>query len=115
MDGAGNIDVTAPENIYINAGKDINITAGENLNVNVGNDMKTNVGNDHTVDITNDHKFNSKNYKQTINEDKTITIIGDLNETTSTTTHKAKYGDILIQSSGVAKVLGKIDAKVNKG
>ena len=75
MDGAGNIDVTTPENIYINAGKDINITAGENLNVNVGNDMKTNVGNDHTVDITNDHKFNSKNYKQTINEDKTITIL----------------------------------------
>ncbi|MNF13843.1 hypothetical protein D3C80_2158270 [compost metagenome] len=57
----------------------------------------------------------SKNYKQTVNENKTVNITGDLKETTSTTTHKAKNGDILLQSSGIAKMLGKIDAKVNKG
>jgi len=44
-----------------------------------------------------------------------VKIKGDLNETTSTTTHKAKNGDIIIQSSGIAKILGKIDTKVNKG
>lgn len=107
MDGNGNITVTAPKNMTFNA--------GENMNINVGKDMKTSVGNDNSIDITNNHQFNSKNYKQTINENKTVNIEGDLNETTSTTTHKAKNGDILLQSSGVAKMLGKIDAKVNKG
>lgn len=107
MDGAGSITVTAPKNMTFNA--------GENLTINVGKDMKTSVGNDNAVTIINDHKFTSKNYKQTINENKTINVTGDLKETTSTTTHKAKNGDILLQSSGVAKMLGKIDAKVNKG
>lgn len=107
MDGKGNIVVTAPKNMTFNAGED--------LNINVGQNMKTSVGNDNAINITNDHKFTSRNYKQTINENKTINVTGDLKETTSTTTHKAKNGDILLQSSGVAKMLGKIDAKVNKG
>ncbi|GEJ46096.1 type VI secretion system Vgr family protein [Chryseobacterium sp. ON_d1] len=107
MDGKGNIVVTAPKNMTFNAGED--------LNINVGKDMKTSVGNDNAVNIINNHKFTSKNYKQTVNENKTINVTGDLKETTSTTTHKAKNGDILLQSSGVAKMLGKIDAKVNKG
>lgn len=107
MDGKGNITVTAPKNMTFNV--------GENLDINVGNDMRTSVGNDNAVSITNNHKFMSKNYKQTVNENKTVNITGDLKETTSTTTHKAKNGDILLQSSGVAKMLGKIDAKVNKG
>ncbi|MGU3373767.1 type VI secretion system Vgr family protein [Chryseobacterium sp. M5A1_1a] len=107
MDGKGNITVTAPKNMTFNV--------GENLAINVGNDMRTSVGNDNAITITNNHKFMSKNYKQTVNENKTVNITGDLKETTSTTTHKAKNGDILLQSSGVAKMLGKIDAKVNKG
>lgn len=107
MDGKGNITVTAPKNMTFNV--------GENLAINVGNDMKTSVGNDNAINIINNHKFASRNYKQTVNENKTVNITGDLKETTSTTTHKAKNGDILLQSSGVAKMLGKIDAKVNKG
>lgn len=107
MDGAGNITVTAPKNMTFNA--------GENLNINVGKDMKTSVGNDNAIHIINNHQFTSKNYQQTVNENKTINITGDLKESTSTTTHKAKNGDILLQSAGVAKMLGKIDAKVNKG
>ncbi|MEN4761029.1 phage baseplate assembly protein V [Chryseobacterium sp. C39-AII1] len=107
MDGNGNITVTAPKNMTF--------IAGENLTVSVGKDMKTTVGNDHNVSIQNNHQFSSKNYKQTVNENKTVNVTGDLKETTSTTTHKAKNGDILLQSSGVAKMLGKIDAKVNKG
>lgn len=107
MDGEGNITVTAPKNMTFNA--------GENLAINVGKNMTTSVGENHTMNITNNHQFNSTNYKQTVSENKTVSIIGDLKETTSTTTHKAQNGDILIQSAGVAKILGKIDAKVNKG
>ncbi|HEX7868740.1 MAG TPA: contractile injection system protein, VgrG/Pvc8 family [Chryseobacterium sp.] len=107
MDGNGNININAPKNMTFTAGDDINISAGKNMN--------TTVGNDHKINITNNHQFTSKNYNQTVNENKTVNITGDLEETTSKTTHKAKNGDILIQSAGVAKVLGKIDAKVNKG
>lgn len=107
MDGAGNINVNAPKNMTFTAGEDINISAGKNMN--------TTVGNNHKINIINNHQLTSKNYKQTVNENKTVNITGDLDETTSKTTHKAKNGDILIQSAGVAKVLGKIDAKVNKG
>lgn len=107
MDGDGSITVTAPKNMTFNA--------GENLTINVGKDMKTQVGNDHLINITKDHRFTSQNYQQTVNENKTVDVTGDLKETTSTTTHKAKNGDLLLQSSGVAKILGKIDAKVNKG
>ena len=107
MDGAGNITVTAPNDMTFNA--------GENMNINVGKNMTTSVGEDHSMNITKDHQFTSTNYKQTVTENKTVTITGDLKETTSTTTHIAKNGDILIQSAGVSKILGKIDAKVNKG
>ena len=107
MDGAGNISVTAP--------KDMTFNVGEDLNINVGKDMKTTVGNDHTQNITNNHRFTSNKYNQTVKEDKTVNIEGDLKETTSKTVHKAKNGDVLIQSAGVAKILGKIDARVNKG
>ena len=54
-------------------------------------------------------------YNEQVGKDKKVEIIGDLVETTATTTHKAISGDILIKSAGVAKVLGAIDAKVNKG
>lgn len=103
----GSVNVTAPKNMTFNV--------GDNLYVNVGNDMKTSIGNNNTTNITNDHHFTSKNYKQTVNENKTIKVTGNLNETTATTIHKAQNGDILLQSAGIAKVLGKIDAKVNKG
>ena len=115
MDGNKNITVTAPENININAGKDINMTAGENLNIGVGKNMNTNIGNDNTVTVARGHQFTSNSYAQNVKKDKSIMIGGNLEETTSTTTHKATKGDILIQSAGIAKVLGKIDAKVNKG
>ncbi|WP_443937015.1 phage baseplate assembly protein V [Pedobacter sp. MW01-1-1] len=114
MDGAGNITVSAPENININAGKDINLVAGENLNLRVGKDMDTSIGNDNTVKIVNQHQFTSNSYDQTVMANKTIDVKGDLEQRTATTTHQATKGDVLIQSAGIAQVLGKIDAKVNK-
>lgn len=50
-----------------------------------------------------------------LKSNKTMRVGGDLNETTATTTHRAKQGDLLIQSAGISKILGAIDAKVNKG
>jgi uncharacterized protein (DUF2345 family) len=115
MDGQGNISVNAPKNITINAGKDINMIAGENMNIGVGKDMSTNVGDNNTVMITNKHQFTSDSYNQTVKTDKNVMVGGNMEETTASTTHKAIKGDILMQSAGTAKLLGKIDAKVNKG
>lgn len=115
MDGNENITVSAPNNININAGKDINLSAGENLNLSVGQDMNTNVGNNKTLNVERKQQVASQTYIEKVQNDKTVTIGGDLDETTSSTKHRAKRGDLLLQSNGVSKLLGAIDAKVNKG
>jgi Rhs element Vgr protein len=45
MDGAGNINVNAPN--------DMNFTAGKNMNINVGQNMTTTVGNNQNISVTN--------------------------------------------------------------
>ena len=107
MDGKGNIEVNAPKNMTF--------TIGENFNISVGKDMVTNVGENRSTTVTLKDKLQAKEAFENIDENKTVKISGDLSETTGTTTHKAEQGDIFFQSAGVAKVLGAIDAKVNKG
>lgn len=123
MDGEGNITVNAPKNMTINVGDNLDITVGKNMTVAVGgnkrttidgnNDLKVNKNN--TVNTTELYKLITDMYEQKVATDKTVTINGNLKKTTATTTHKAIGGDILIKSSGISKVLGAIDAKVNKG
>lgn len=107
MDGKGNINVNAPKNMTF--------TIGENFNISVGKDMITNIGENRTTTVEMKDRLQAQEAFETINENKTVKISGDLKETTGTTTHKAEQGDIFFQSAGVAKVLGAIDAKVNKG
>jgi uncharacterized protein involved in type VI secretion and phage assembly len=107
MDGKGNINVTAPKNM--------NFNIGENFNISVGKDMITKVGENRTTTVELNDRLQANEAFENINENKTVKIVGDLKETTGTTTHKAKQGDIFFQSAGVAKILGAIDAKVNKG
>ncbi|MFD1606067.1 type VI secretion system Vgr family protein [Flavobacterium artemisiae] len=123
LDGEGNITLNAPKNMTINVGDNLDITVGKNMTVGVGGNKKTTIegdnslkiGKNNTVDITELYKLATNMYEQKVSGDKTVKINGDLNKTTSTTTYKAIGGDILIKSSGISKVLGAIDAKVNKG
>jgi type VI secretion system secreted protein VgrG len=115
MDGKGNINVTAPKNMTFNVGDDLIINVGKNMTTQVGQDKTTEIGKNKSTTVTKKISLQAQEYKQNIDENKTMTIGGDLKETTATTTHKATGGDILIQSSGVSKLLGKVDAKVNKG
>ena len=116
-----NITITAPETMTLNA-KNLNINVSQNMTTNVGNNMITNVTNDttisiggnHRIDIEKDHQFSSKNYAQKVEGDKIIDIFGKLDETTSETLHNAKDGNVTIKSAGISKLLGEIDAKVNK-
>ena len=93
------------------------------MTLSVGNDKTTTIANNNKLDIGNNnsttiaalYKLITNMYNEQVNEDKKVAITGDLVETTATTTHKAISGDILIKSAGVAKVLGAVDAKVNKG
>jgi type VI secretion system secreted protein VgrG len=115
MDGKGNINVTAPKNMTFNVGDDLIINVGKNMTTQVGEDKTTEVGKNKSTTVTKKISLQAQEYKQNIDENKTMTIGGDLKETTATTTHKATGGDILIQSAGVSKLLGATDAKVNKG
>ncbi len=107
MDGKGNINVNAPKNMTF--------TIGENFNISVGKDMITNIGENRTTNVTLKDKLQAQEAFETIDQNKTVKVSGHLKENTGTTTHKAEQGDIFFQSAGVAKVLGAIDAKVNKG
>ena len=115
LDGKGNISMNAPKNMNINVGDNLDISVGKNMTTSVGKNMDTQVGEDKSTTINNKNSLQAKEYKQNIDENKTLTVGGDLKETTGTTTHKAISGDILIQSSGISKILGAVDAKVNKG
>jgi type VI secretion system secreted protein VgrG len=115
LDGKSNISLNAPKNMTITVGEDLTINVGKNMTTTVGATMETQVGEDKKTTVTKKNSLQANEYKQDIDTHKTITIGGDLKETTATTTHKATSGDILIQSSGITKVLGAVDAKVNKG
>ncbi|WP_395074429.1 type VI secretion system Vgr family protein [Flavobacterium sp.] len=115
MDGQGNMTLNAPKNMTINVGEDLTINVGKNMTTTVGSNMDTQVGEDKTTKVSKKNTLKASEYKQDIDENKTVVIGGDLKETTGTTTHKALSGDILIQSSGISKMLGAVDAKVNKG
>jgi len=115
MDGKGNTFVKVPKNMTFDIGEDLTFNVGKNMITQVGEDQSTDVGKDKSTTVTNKISLQALEYKQNIDENKTVEIGGDLNETTATTTHKAIGGDILMQSTGISRLLGRVDAKVNKG
>ena len=115
MDGKGNTFVKVPKNMTFDIGEDLTFNVGKNMITQVGEDQSTDVGKDKSTTVTNKISLQALEYKQNIDKNKTVEIGGDLNETTATTTHKAIGGDILMQSTGISRLLGRIDAKVNKG
>ena len=100
---------------FASPGENLDINVDKNMNTSVQENKSTSVGANNTIEVTKTHKLNAKTYNQTVEENKTVKITGDLKETTGTTTHRAEQGDILIKSAGTAKMLGAVDAKVNKG
>lgn len=115
MDGKGNTFVKVPKNMTFDIGEDLTFNVGKNMITTVGENQTTNVEKNKTTTVNQTNSLKAQEYKQSIEENKTVSIGADLNETTSTTTHTATGGDILIQSSGISRVVGQIDAKVNKG
>ena len=107
MDGNGNINVNAPKNMTLNAGEDFNI--------NVGKNMFTTVGNNKELKVAKDNSIVTTNHKEEVSNNKTVKVTEKLEETTGSTKHLAKNGDILIHSNGVTTVYGSVDTKVNKG
>jgi type VI secretion system secreted protein VgrG len=116
-DAVGSIFIEDPSGntVLLDGKSNISLNAPKNMTTTVGATMETQVGEDKKTTVTKKNSLQANEYKQDIDTHKTITIGGDLKETTATTTHKATSGDILIQSSGITKVLGAVDAKVNKG
>lgn len=106
MDGNGNISVNAPKNMTF--------TAGENLTIKVGKDMQTIVGNNSMTNVAQRIDVSSNQYGEKVTTNKDVAIGGDLTEQTASTTHNATKGNIIIHSAKISKLLGGVDAKVNK-
>lgn len=54
MDGQGNINVNAPNDITFSAGKNLNINVAENMTTSVGQNQSNNVGNNLNTSVGND-------------------------------------------------------------
>lgn len=100
---------------YGNGSKNLTSNAGEKMNINVGKNMFTSVGNNQDLKVTKDITVSASNHNEEISQNKILKVIDKLEESTGSTKHIAKNGDILIHSSGVTTVFGAIDTKVNKG
>jgi hypothetical protein len=77
--------------------------------------MKTTVGANHSLDIKEKYEISSSETKESVEEDKTVAIKGDMKVSTASTKWSAKEGDIHLESAATAILQGKSDAKLNKG
>ncbi|PST81719.1 hypothetical protein C7T94_17755 [Pedobacter yulinensis] len=115
IDTTGNhISITANQTLNLN-GSNIRLNATENLEVRVGQDLLTDVGGHHSLVVgkgAEHHILGS--LEEHVGRDKSVRIQGQLMEETGNTIHRTFAGDLLLQSSGTAALLGAIDAKVNK-
>ncbi len=105
-------------------------TVGEDFNLSVGNNMNATIGNNHTMSVTNDnmllvqnnHTLEANNYGQTLQGNynqsiqgkKLVAVTGNMEETSAAYYHTAQSGNVIIQSANISKLLGKVDAFVNK-
>lgn len=123
LDTAGkNITISAPETMTFNAKnmvmkveESITINAGKDMKTDIDGEMQTSVGKNHTLSITEKYQITSKETSESVDDDKTVEIKGDLKMTTAEINIFAEKGDVFIKSSGAAVLEGKKDAKVNKG
>ena len=87
MDGAGNITVTAPNDINFNAGANLNITVGQNMTTNVGMNQSSTIGMNKIESVT-------LNYTENVGAMKNVGVIGNFfTNVTGTLTHYVK-GDM---------------------
>ena len=109
-----NITITAPETMTWKA-KNMVLDIDENMTCDIGKDMKTTVGANHTLSIKEKYQLSSSETKESVDEDKSVTIKGDLKVQTASTKWSAKEGDLHFESAATAILQGKSDAKLNKG
>ena len=92
MDGAGNIEVTAPNNMTFTAGKNMNINVGENMNTSVGkdqsnsiaNNISTSAGNNIAISAGNDIMETATGNRMEISNNRTEMVDNDYSRQSST-------------------------------
>ncbi len=103
-------------------GKDFNLSVGNNMNATVGNNHTMSVTNDNMLLVQNNHTLEANNYGQTLQGNynqsiqgkKLVAVTGNMEETSAAYYHTAQSGNVIIQSANISKLLGKVDAFVNK-
>ena len=70
MDGAGNIEVTAPNNMTFTAGKNMNINVGENMTTSVGMNQSDTIGMNKSTNVT-------ANHSESVGAMKMTSVVGD--------------------------------------
>jgi len=106
MDGKGNINVNAPNDMNFTAGKNLNINVGENMTISVGQNISTNAGNNIGVTAGNDIIETATGNRMEMSDNRTEIVQKDYTRQSDTSDIFAKKitaisseEDILIQSA----------------
>jgi len=106
MDGQGNINVNAPNDMNFTAGKNLNINVGENMTISVGQNISTNAGNNIGVTAGNDIIETATGNRMEMSDNRTEIVQKDYTRQSDTSDIFAKKitaisseEDILIQSA----------------
>ena len=113
MDGAGNIEVTAPNNMTFNAGENLDINVGKNATISVvenmtstiGSNISTNAGNNISISAGNDIVETATGNRMEMSNNRTEMVDNEYTRQSSTSDIFAKKitavsseDDILIQN-----------------
>lgn len=107
------IEVLANKNVTITAGDTMTLNA-KTLNINVGEDMTTSVGKDQTTSVGGTVDNSENELKETVSQNATIEIGGNLSEKTGDT-KMTSDADFIVKCEGKALVQGAQDARISKG
>ncbi|QDP84748.1 hypothetical protein FNJ88_03970 [Chryseobacterium sp. SNU WT5] len=109
MDGNGNIEVTAPNDITFTAGKNMNINVGQNMTTSVGANKSNTIGmnNSETVAMNDTQSVGAMKMTSVVGDASmfitgklTEMIEGDVHSETKMERNEVSEGKIVTQSSG---------------
>lgn len=115
MDGKGNINVNAPNNMTFTVGKNLDITVGENMSTKIGANETISIGNNKTENIAKNYIQFSDNKKVTVQNDKTDYVGNSYKQTSGDADMQTVKGDMKIRGTALTVIQGGKDVKVSKG
>lgn len=114
MDGEGNIQISAPNNISVKCGETLTVIS-KNIDVQVAESVNEVIEQDHTIYVgANRTTEVGENCSYAVNGDYNVQAGGDSAYSAAGITVDAASGDLQLQASGLASLQGGSDVQISK-